>query len=712
VTQYNIGFDPTQPTQIVFAAAAKPAGRRIAEQTIYNRDPAIPLLIAFEDPHQQPDFTGNRTSVVDPLSSTVVNGTVDVWAVGNPGSIGAPAGALITPNQPAQPPVTGQTVIIVDVIPTGLGASGNPLAIAVAIVQSGLALAIAQQIATSGISLIGAPQLLYNTQISGAAGTPGGWGSTIPAGAPPLYGLANNDFTDARTDFDNLIGTPSGAAKIFMGNKPGNLPTTPNAQMSAAIAAGLRIYLGYKPAFNPPTAAEQTALVASINAMKAACTAAGTGASVVAVFLWNEVNGQAVNNNVTPPTASQYATCVNFYGAAITGTGVQLGHVAIGGKANWSTYFSAGSFTAGLISWIGVDYYATAFNNNVVLDGAGANNINTIAAGYTPPLSVAMPEMGSTALSTVPSNQVVTNYLAYCQKFLTARIIAGLVNLDCIWFDGPGTGNCIFSGNDFRIPLLQKFIPAVTTVPQTGIAAGATAVVQALNPSPIAGYATAPGLSYDVTFNLIAGAASTKPFAEVTLQWFNSDSTTATPVATQVWVLPMGTNGTLGTYITGIGPQHGQFLQVSITNLDTVSCAAVVQLNSAGRPVDRHKWIWDAVSSVTVPTFTLPGTGAPYANSLVSLSNSSVPASGSITRICGMFAGEAFFRCNDPTGKLQFVLSPVPGSLWGSSALVNETPGGEFAELLILPRGLTTITVSNSDAAAAHPANAELVALD
>ena len=83
MTQYNVGFDVTQPTQLVFAAAIKPGGRQVAEQTIYNRDPGIQLLIALDDPHQVPDFTGPRVSIIDPLSSTVVNGTVDVcgeWA--------------------------------------------------------------------------------------------------------------------------------------------------------------------------------------------------------------------------------------------------------------------------------------------------------------------------------------------------------------------------------------------------------------------------------------------------------------------------------------------------------------------------------------------------------------------------------------------------------------------------------------------------------
>lgn len=148
MTLYQVGFDDTNPVQIVFAAAQKPADRTTKEQTISNRDTGIPLLIAMADPHQPPDFTTNaRLSIVDPLSAMVVNGTEDVWAVGNP------TGGL---------PPGGQTNITVDVVDTGISSSGNPVAIGTAIVTSGLAVQIAQQIAATGIPVIPNPQVIYN----------------------------------------------------------------------------------------------------------------------------------------------------------------------------------------------------------------------------------------------------------------------------------------------------------------------------------------------------------------------------------------------------------------------------------------------------------------------------------------------------------------------------------------------------------------------
>lgn len=147
MTLYNVGFDQTQPVQIVFAAAQPVANRTTKEQTIANRDPGIQCLIALTPPHSQPDFSGNQVSIVDPLSSIVVNGTEDVWAVGNP------IGGL---------PPAGQGFIVVDVIDTGIQSSGNPVADATAIVTSGLALQIAQQIAATGIPVIPNPQVIYN----------------------------------------------------------------------------------------------------------------------------------------------------------------------------------------------------------------------------------------------------------------------------------------------------------------------------------------------------------------------------------------------------------------------------------------------------------------------------------------------------------------------------------------------------------------------
>src|SRR5262249_9664055 len=164
-------------------------------------------------------------------------------------------------------------------------------------------------------------------------------------------------------------------------------------------------------------------------------------------------------------------------GGAVAGTGAPLGHVpaaASGASStNWASYFQASNFTVA-IGFLGIDYYATAYNAGVRLDKSGANNFLTIAAGYSPVLSIGVLEMGSTAVTgVVPGPAVISAWLSYLQSFLVGWVLAGHTTIDCIWFDGPGLGNCIVNGSDFRIPLLQSFIAGVTAPQVTGINAGA-----------------------------------------------------------------------------------------------------------------------------------------------------------------------------------------------------------------------------------------------
>jgi hypothetical protein len=271
----------------------------------------------------------------------------------------------------------------------------------------------------------------------------------------------------------------------------------------------------------------------------------------------------------------------------------------------------------------------------------------------------------------------------------------------------------ITSGTDFRLPALATFISAITVAPATGIAAGATAVVLPLAPSAVAGYATATGISYDITVSLTTGAGSTRPFAVVTLAWFNSDDPAAQAVALQSWVLPAGATGTTGTIITGTGPQRGQYWQITVTNTDTVNMAITVQANATGRAVARDSWIWDAFSSVAVPGYTLPPGGGAYGNSLGAISALNIAHSASVSYLMGLFAGEVWFRANNEggtAGQIEFTLTPQPASVWGTASLINESPAGEFGTLMVLPRGPCLLTLNNQDTTNAHKADAEIIA--
>lgn len=743
--QYQVEFDPTEATQLVFSAAVKPGGRQVAEQTIYNRDPNFPLLVAFEDPHQQPDFTSSRVSIVDPLSSLVVNGTVDAWGCAVVAVSGPGAPTMANAGQAAA--LTAEQTITVDVIPTGMGSSGNPVAIAAAIVNSGLALAIAQQIATSGISLVGNPVLLYNGSITSTTGTPPKWGVSMSDGVPALYGCAGGNtspaFDCAIGKFNTLIGSPAGAVKLFYNASqyPTSLATMNSDQagkFQAALDSGHRMYLCYLPGaqvvsgggYSGPlnqTSTDASNLLASVNALAALIAASTNGATLAGVVLYQEINDTSHST-----TAAQFQAAYAYYASTgpspLRPTYKVFACMASGRPSVWNTYVNS-SIT---IDGLGVDYYGNSYNNGTLLDsgqngganvGGVDNNIAAIAKALSVPWGIM--EIGSTSTGTAPSNTVVTNYLKYIPGPIVNQMLAGFSPLDCMWFDGVSTGtapNVITSSTDFRIPLLQAFINQITVAPKTGIAAGATAVLPPITGSPIAGYGAAGGISYDITVKLTASSSSTVPFATVQLSWFNSDSLTAQPVAVQTWTLPAGATGTAGTVINGAGPQRGQFLQVQVTNLDTVQMSVVIQLNSTARSLEADDWWWDvaaaSAASVTVPTFTLSGNSAPYSNQVAMESSLSVPSGGTnLTHLCGMFAGQVFVRFNGGTsGKVSVVLKPVPGSTgaggtWmGGSALLNESPVGEFETIIFLPRSPVEVTFNNSDSVA-HSIDFEMVAL-
>src|SRR5579859_3917731 len=329
MTQYQVGFDPTQPTQLVYAAALKPGGRPVAEQTIYNRDPAIPLLIATASPHQEPDFTGPRVSTIDPLASTVINGTVDVWGLGNP--YGSPPIGTSLP-----PPVPGaQATITVDVIPTAIGASGSPLAIASSIVASGLALAIAQQIATSGISLVPSPQLLYQQGLS-SSGTSGRVGVSVPNSALQT-GCYDAGLTQDAADTlaVQAVGRPAGATHPTVTKKFWSFSDWSQTKNNLAnyAAHGTKVVMCFKPVVTSGlplgsnfttagTAAQQAAAqadLASLANFLAFIAGLGFTAATAQIVLWQEPGNKNTSLGAAGPVQGpiDYNNMLRTYGPTV-----------------------------------------------------------------------------------------------------------------------------------------------------------------------------------------------------------------------------------------------------------------------------------------------------------------------------------------------------------------------------------------------------------
>lgn len=632
----------------------------------------------------------------------------------------------------------GQTINVA-VLPGGTTWAPAPSQIAEVIAP--LATAIAQAIFQQGIQVVAAPKLLYNGSIQTAGGTNGGWGVTVSDNVPGLYaGCSGNtaaSFQCAHTAFDGFTGKPSNACKIFFNPQEYDLTVT-NNKLQAAINLGYkRIYLCYQPGATPvtgtvtginQTTTDQNNLLASINAMITAC---GASAAIAGVILFQEYNDQNTNHKVPNATfQSGWNYYANFLHANLPSLKI-FACVGSGTSSAWNTCVNTGlTFISGLL----VDFYATAYikGTPVLLDsgqnggaavGGINNNIIAIATALSIPWGVG--ELGNTATGTDIANPQTNMpiYFNYIQNVILSWLKAGFNMLDCMWFDGqnPTGVNVVATATDYRVPLIAAFVSAITTPQVSGILSGATQSLPPLTGSPVGNYATANSNSYDITVNLITSALSTVPFAIVSLSWFNQDSLTAQPVAEESWILAAGATGTAGTFTIGVGPQKAAYLQIAITNLDSVQMSVTIELNSTSRTVAEDRWWWDIGESVAVPTYTNSSvaTLAADTNLLGQESSLAIPPSPQVTHLCGMFAGPVYFRYNGgSSGKVTATLKPVPAAagyvgtptVMGGSALVNEQPVGEFETILYLPRAPTTITFSNSDSSS-HNIDFEMVAL-
>lgn len=250
---------------------------------------------------------------------------------------------------------------------------------------------------------------------------------------------------------------------------------------------------------------------------------------------------------------------------------------------------------------------------------------------------------------------------------------------------------------------------------------GAFTTLPPLNPSPIAGLGLANELSYEVCLGLTAGVGSTTPFAAVTLQFYDFDELPAlqTPVAIVTYRCPMGTNndpnGPAVTY--GRGPQRGAYMRVQVHNVDTVDATLqFYQMVGTAREVDRDDWRWDAGGNAPViPGFT-NAIAAPASLVLAGLSGP-IPANGSLSVLCSMFAGKVYVRCHANTGNagpINIQIAPQPASLFSSQSLLNENvaAGTElFTSEVALPRGPCLLTLSNSSGSSIG-GDAEIIAVE
>jgi hypothetical protein len=722
-----ISIDDSGP-QLIHPATGKAA-------LIGNRDLANTILWATDQGSVFNPIAGSaglsvptaEANLLDPLEYVTINGDEEVWGI-----VYIPDGS---------PPDGSQVSVIVQEGVTSWTPSATLIADAIA--ESGLALAIAQSVAGSGISLLGSPVPLYAIQSSQGSGVPGRLGATLDAAS---YGTTT-DF-QAFPIFDGFVGRPYNTVtrKYYNEGITHNGVINPSmAQDGQSIpswaAAGFKVCVTLKPwrdstqnySGTIPGQGTLTYAQEKANLATAISYLMGVATQGLEITLWHEPNS-AGNSGPFPSLTGQangaaYQAYINFYASAFATAGYtgQVGYVPLMSSPNNVLDYLP---TNAVINQITPDLYIGFFNGQHAAQIPGAlNSLSNYAAAHS--MRYGYWEIGLSGNATPPTtSQAVTLMTTWYLNVMAGRLQSGFTNADIIWFDvpppggGSGQNNINATTAPQIIAVLQSMFDTLTNVPASGlvVASGTLAIVTPLKASPVAGYATANGISYDITVTLTSLAAgNTQPFCVLSLLWYNVDSPTAPVVDRQSWIAPIGANGTAGTLIVGKGPQRGQFLKATVFNEDAVSCTVTFQLNSTSRSVTRDSWKWDVASSVAVPqpantvgtgnTWQLAG-GGNYGNSLGSVSSMSVPAGNTAYIIFGVFSGQVFVRINaGSSGKMNCTFNPYPGGFWGSGALLNENPVVEFLEMMLLPRGPCVMAVNNTDTVA-HTVNIEIIMLD
>jgi hypothetical protein len=634
---------------------------------------------------------GSNTFTIEPLGTISISSASAWWAIAD-----APGGSN----------ATGAPTPILAVMPGGTQWAPSPAQIADVIAP--LAAAIATQIAQTGIPLIANPQGMYNISAPGSGGTGNGlFGASIKTGTGQT--VLGNEQT-----WQNLVGRPVKTMKVYnaelkKGSSGNQWQTTATASITACMTLGARACLCYSPPIpssTEPSPTTKANLVASIQALSTLLTGAGAPAPVVT--LWQEP--QVTRNGLT---AATYKQLVQYYANTdANGTGIravaQLVYDGEGFHADEAVSFYPGT---AFIDIIAVDSYCDDFKAGRSLDTW--HQVDT-----TKPFGIW--EAGNSAQGSIYTNQEITNYLVGANQTppsvlseLTG-ILAGGGTVDAfMWYQddtGGGSGvNVITSAADFRIPLLQQINDAITsTAPSPGlqINAGATVTLTPISPSAGGGYASAPGISYDIVINPVAGVGSTLPFLQVELFWHNVDVPGSLSISRQNFYIPLGATGTAGTVIQAQGPQSGVLVAVKVQNLDSVAAFLNFSMLSVSRQQANHRWYWSAGASVAVPSFNAPGTSTPVvvANGgtfakVLATETVSLAAGAQKAFLCGMHTGDIWVRLQNTSNAFSLLLQePV-----GDQAIVyhEDSTSTENDLLITAPRTPLVALVTNNSAGTA-----------
>lgn len=704
------------PTQQQLGVVAEPVWSGVKDSPpilILNQDPNNTVFIGYSNDIQ---VGATNTYMLQPLSSCSFDGSRTIYAVS------------VSDTLPVQ------------ILPGGQNPTLSPLALGAALVTSGIAVQIAQAILQTGVPIVTVPIPLYGGTQNIAGQGLVGYGTSGPE-----YGFPSTIQGDlqAFSVLDAAIGRPIATAVQRRYYKEGTYPSAQgdNQNVVGLVANGIKVAITFKPLRDGTSAYTGAQFVQEKQNLTNAINyylSNGVPANMIEICLWHEANGFGKAgpfgngsqdkdgspypaNTTTAQAIANYAAYIAYYGPAVTALGVKLWYVAAMFSPDTAvTFFPTASLA--LFTGIAADYYETYFsNNNITLTGLfGGNAVSIIGLANANNLAFGIWELGACG---GPKNPPTPDQLASWMATqvvapMQAQLNASHVNGDVIWFGFVGSGGCNHVDNTTslaEIKAFQNMFDLLSQIPVSTITvgAGATVTVPPLKPSPNAGYAIAQGIAYDISISAVAGAGSTIPWAQIRLHWFNTDSPSAQEVSHQHWSIPMST-AAVGASIIGVGPQHGQYLKIAVTNSDTQPCTLQIQVNSTSRNYTRHDWFWDAASSPAIPTYTPAGGGASYANQLAVMTALNIPHGGTpISRLCSLFSGQVWLYANpSAANQITMSLNPQPSSIFGNAADLSVLLTGEYDKILLLPRGPCLVTFTNADGVNDHTVDFQLVAMD
>lgn len=240
---------------------------------------------------------------------------------------------------------------------------------------------------------------------------------------------------------------------------------------------------------------------------------------------------------------------------------------------------------------------------------------------------------------------------------------------------------------DWQAPQAHADRISVTGVPLI------TSSRQVLNVAPQAlaggaGFSSAllpvSAIGYEIFISSKCGGTATVPFIEVQLQWL--DTASGNISGTDSWICVSGSSSNGGVTV-GKGPTKGDQVEVLITNLDaavaTTISVTLVQ-NNRVYPTDTWYNPNNQFRNTVVPTFTVSNN--PDDESVIGLFSAvSIPANGSVSKLCAMWNGLIYVGLEVTVGALSALdirIRPKPDGEYGGGNILGSynapAPGFTF----------------------------------